>query len=271
MEKISVIIPTKNYDELLLSAIRSALDQTYPPIEVIVCDVNNPSERERIQKITNDSRLRWVYGGAAGLPSIPRNRGIDQSIGEWLAFLDSDDEWSRDKLEKQMIHVAQGASAVCTNAKRLVPHVGITGKFIKEHATDQIIHFKDLIRDNAIICSSVVVKKELVVAAGGFPEDPALVVGEDYALWLAISTGGPFKFINEDLVTYRDDPSVSIRARGKPYWTQRRYILLSFYNWLSNHPLNNMSYYRHMTIINIVYTYGGSLSKIVLNLIRKEN
>jgi glycosyltransferase involved in cell wall biosynthesis len=270
MEKISVIIPTKDYDELLLTAIRSALAQTYPPFEVIICDVNNTSERERIQKIIGDPRLRWVYGGSEGLASIPRNRGIEQSRGDWLAFLDSDDEWSLNKLEKQLIYTDKGVSAVCTNAKRFIPNVGTTNSYIKEIATDQIIYFKDLIQVNDVICSSVLVKKELVIALGGFPEDPLLVVGEDYVLWLKISTQKPFQFINEDLVTYRDDPTVSIRAKGKPFWTQRRYILLSFFNWLSSHSLENRGYYRRITLINIIYAYCGPLKKNILNRIRKE-
>jgi len=270
MEKISVIIPTKNYDELLITAIRSALDQTCPPIEVIVCDANISSERERIQKIIGDPRLRWVYGGLDGLASIPRNRGINHSRGDWLAFLDSDDEWRQNKLEIQLNYVANGASAVSTNAKRFIPNVGITGSYIEEITTDQIIPFKDMIRADNIVCSSVLVKKELVVAAGGFPEDPLLVMGEDYVLWLKISTRVAFQFINEDLVTYRDNPTVSIRAKAKPFWTQRRYILLSYFHWLNNSSLTNKGYYRRITLMYLIIAYCGSLKKYVLDRIRKK-
>lgn len=103
MTKISVIIPTWNRAETLGKAISSALNQTFPPFEIVVCGVDGSPDQE-IFNLINDPRMRWIEGGRDGLASIPRNRGIKASRGEWLAFLDSDDEWLPDKLEKQLEH-----------------------------------------------------------------------------------------------------------------------------------------------------------------------
>src|SRR5690606_38869541 len=100
MVKISVIIPTWNRAETLGKAISSALNQTLSPYEVIVCGVDGSPDQKVVNSI-KDPRVRWIEGGKDGLASIPRNRGIKASKGEWLAFLDSDDEWLPEKLEKQ--------------------------------------------------------------------------------------------------------------------------------------------------------------------------
>ncbi|MFY9338906.1 MAG: glycosyltransferase family A protein [Methanosarcina flavescens] len=99
MAEISVIIPTWNRAETLGKAISSALNQTLSPYEVLVCGVDGSPDQKVVNSI-NDPRVRWIEGGKDGLASIPRNIGIKASKGEWLAFLDSDDEWLPEKLEK---------------------------------------------------------------------------------------------------------------------------------------------------------------------------
>ncbi len=130
MTKISVIIPTWNRAETLGKAISSALNQTFPPFEIVVCGVDGSPDQE-IFNLINDPRMRWIEGGRDGLASIPRNRGIKASRGEWLAFLDSDDEWLPDKLEKQLEQAKKmNSGAVCSDAIRYVPSQGHVGEYI---------------------------------------------------------------------------------------------------------------------------------------------
>src|SRR5262245_1813867 len=100
--KISVIIPTWNRAQSVKRAISSALRQTHPPHEILVCDDGSTDNTEEVVRAMGDSRVRWIAGPHAGCPAVPRNRGIAASKGDWIAFLDSDDAWLPEKLEAQI-------------------------------------------------------------------------------------------------------------------------------------------------------------------------
>ncbi|RXA19349.1 glycosyltransferase [Methanosarcina sp. MSH10X1] len=240
MTEISVIIPTWNRAETLGKAISSALNQTLPPFEILVCGVDG-SPDQKVVNLINDPRVRWVEGGKDGLASIPRNRGIRASRGEWLAFLDSDDEWLPEKLEKQFKHATKiGCDASCTNAMRYIPSQGYIGEYVDDIFEDQI-SFPLLLKDNCIICSSVLVKKELVEKSNYFPEDHILKIGEDYALWLRIATLTNFAYVSEPLLIYRDEPQNSIRASCPPYWDLKANVLKSFVAWVENESVDKIN------------------------------
>ena len=102
--KISVIIPTFNRGQTtLLAAINSALNQTYKPFEIIVCDDGSTDNTKNILDLNYISnQIRYIYCGKNGRPSIPRNIGIKKAKGNWIAFLDSEDIWLQNKLETQV-------------------------------------------------------------------------------------------------------------------------------------------------------------------------
>lgn len=266
MAEISVIIPTWNRAETLGKVISSALNQTLSPYEVLVCGVDGSPDQKVVNSI-NDPRVRWIEGGKDGLASIPRNIGIKASKGEWLAFLDSDDEWLPEKLEKQFKHATEiGCDASCTNAIRYIPSQEYTGEYVDDIFEDQI-SFPLLLKDNCIICSSVLVKKELVEKSNYFPEDPKLKVGEDYALWLRIATLTNFAFVNEPLLIYRDDPQNSIRAFCLPYWDLKANVLKSFISWAENESVDKVNRkYLGLAKKFLLYVY---IKKLLHNLMRR--
>ena len=266
MAEISVIIPTWNRAETLGKAISSALNQTLSPYEVLVCGVDGSPDQKVVNSI-NDPRVRWIEGGKDGLASIPRNIGIKASKGEWLAFLDSDDEWLPEKLEKQFKQATEiGCDASCTNAIRYIPSQEYTGEYVDDIFEDQI-SFPLLLKDNCIICSSVLVKKELVEKSNYFPEDPKLKVGEDYALWLRIATLTNFAFVNEPLLIYRDDPQNSIRAFCLPYWDLKANVLKSFISWAENESVDKVNRkYLGLAKKFLLYVY---IKKLLHNLMRR--
>ena len=266
MAEISVIIPTWNRAETLGKAISSALNQTLSPYEVLVCGVDGSPDQKVVNSI-NDPRVRWIEGGKDGLASIPRNIGIKASKGEWLAFLDSDDEWLPEKLEKQFKHATEiGCDASCTNAIRYIPSQEYTGEYVDDIFEDQI-SFPLLLKDNCIICSSVLVKKELVEKSNYFPEDPKLKVGKDYALWLRIATLTNFAFVNEPLLIYRDDPQNSIRAFCLPYWDLKANVLKSFISWAENESVDKVNRkYLGLAKKFLLYVY---IKKLLHNLMRR--
>lgn len=234
MNSISVIIPTWNRAATIEKAVRSTLAQTLPPLEILVCDDGSTDDTERIVNSIGDERVRWIPGSRGGRPAIPRNRGIRESKGEWLAFLDSDDEWLPDKLEKELsLAEKTGCRAVCCNAYRFIPGKGIEGNLLDWSA--ERLNFYDLLSVNNVICSSALVHKSLFPTVIGFPEERKLKALEDYALWLRVATQTDFAFISEPLVVYRDDANTSVRKEDSNVWTQRMRVLKDFRQWSKGH------------------------------------
>ncbi len=226
---ITVVIPTWNRAETLLRSISSALAQTYQPHEILVCDDGSSDHSEAIVRSIADPRVKWIAGQRAGCPAIPRNRGIALSSGDWVAFLDSDDAWVPEKLEVQIALMQKSCvGAICTNAYREV-NGKVVGQLISEGRS--FFRFHDLVRDNKVICSSVLVRRSLLVQAGGFPEDIALRVGEDFCLWLKLSRLTAFAYSDEPLVYYQDAPITSVRALGPAIFIQRWRAFKEFLAW----------------------------------------
>ena len=124
MSNISVVIPTWNRADTIEKAVRSALDQIVLPFEILVCDDGSTDGTEQIVKSIGDERVKWIPSPHSGRPALPRNRGIRESKGEWLAFLDSDDAWLPDKLEKQLnLAKKMGCRAVCSKTHSLIKRV----------------------------------------------------------------------------------------------------------------------------------------------------
>ena len=117
---ISVIIPTLDRPKLLLRAIESVLRQTHRDIEVIVVvDRPSPETFAAVQAVS-DSRLRLIVNPHPTTAGGARNIGADQAAGEWIAFLDDDDEWLPNKLEQQLVFAAGRPPALLSCLSRVV-------------------------------------------------------------------------------------------------------------------------------------------------------
>lgn len=101
MAKVSVIIPLYNKEKYIARAIKSVLGQTYKEFELVVVDDGSTDQGPRIVKAITDSRLKLIQQDNSG-PGAARNRGIKESIAPYLAFLDADDEWMPEFLEKYL-------------------------------------------------------------------------------------------------------------------------------------------------------------------------
>lgn len=231
MADVSVIIPTWNRAELLVKAVRSALAQTMSPVEVLVCDDGSTDGSESAVSSIDDTRVRWISGSRGGRPAIPRNRGIRESRGEWIAFLDNDDEWLPEKLEHQLALARRlGCQAACSNASRVIPGEGLKGDYLAWER--ELVTFDDLLQVNQVICSSAVVHRSLFEKLEGFPEQAELKALEDYALWLRVATLTDFAYATEPLLLYRDEAATSVRSKGMDLWSQRRAVFADFEAWL---------------------------------------
>lgn len=236
-QNISVIIPTWNRADTIKRSILSVLNQTYHPFEILVCDDGSTDNTEAIVRSIPDPRIRWISGGHSGCPAIPRNRGIFASKGDLVAFLDSDDYWLPEKLETQLELMRNtGLQAVCTNAYRDLDGT-ITGLLISN--VQKVLCFSDLVKDNKVVCSSMLINRSILLETEGFPEQEELRVGEDYCLWLRVSRLTPIAFAQKALVVYKDAPEISVRSYGPSADIQRRRALRGFLAWRKRHsPLS---------------------------------
>jgi len=200
MPQVSVIIPTYNAARYLGDAIDSVLAQTYNEFEVVVVDDGSTDETPTVVN-KYDSRVRYLSQQNAGV-AVARNRGISESRAKYVAFLDADDTWFPDKLERQMGLLAQStAERVCYSAflevnQNLSP-VGVRRSLRYSNAFEDL-----LLRGNVIgsICT-VVAERDLFEKLGGF--DPSLSQCADWDMWVRIGAETEFLYLDDVLVTYR--------------------------------------------------------------------
>jgi glycosyltransferase involved in cell wall biosynthesis len=212
MPQVSVIIPTWNRRESLARAIGSVLAQRDVSVEVLVCDDDSDDGTREMVAGWSDDRVRLLTGPRAGMPAIPRNRGLAVARGDWFAFLDDDDEWFPHKLRAQLeATMRHNLLAGCSNAIRKAPTRGDAPYF---SSLPEVVTFPCLIRNNFVIASSAMFHRSLLPQVGGFPESRRHVAIEDYALWLRVASLTSFACVVEPLLVYRDDPVASIRSRN---------------------------------------------------------
>ena len=96
--QVSIVIPTYNNSPLLMKAIKSVLDQDYQYWELIIVDNNSTDDTIDVIESFNDERIRYILIQNNGVIAKSRNIGIINAAGEYIAFLDSDDAWSKNKL-----------------------------------------------------------------------------------------------------------------------------------------------------------------------------
>jgi teichuronic acid biosynthesis glycosyltransferase TuaG len=220
---------------MLLRAVKSCLNQTFPVHEILVCDDGSTDDSRRKIGELNDPRVKWLDCGRNGRPAVPRNIGIKKSSGNWVAFLDNDDEWLPEKLETQVMLAEEfDIHFICTNAYRIEADEN-KGAFFTAKPS-QVLNFYGLVVSNSIICSSVLIRKEILLKYSFFPEEPNLKALEDYAFWLKISTHYNIYFTSECLLNYNDNESTSIRKGSLTTQQQMALVCHSFKQWVKKNP-----------------------------------
>lgn len=194
--QVSVVIPTYNRQEFVLRALESVAAQTRAPAEVIVVDDGSTDgTAEAIAgRFPGVRCLRQENRGV----SAARNRGVAVARGDWIALLDSDDEWVPHKLERQVeaIEAAPG-HRLCHSDEIWIRH-GRRVNPRRRHAKAGGRIFQRCLPLCVISPSAVLLERALVVELGGF--DESLPACEDYDLWLRICAREPVLFVAEPLV-----------------------------------------------------------------------
>lgn len=211
---VSVIIPTYNRPQLLDETLQSVRNQTMKNFEAIICDDGSTEDIEAIVA-QYDKRFRILKLKHTGMPAIARNAGIISAKGQFIAFLDSDDIWLPEKLEKQLLFAKEypQLGLISTNAYKLFESENSNALFFDDAETFHGNVLQKLLLDNFIICSSVLIKAHLIKKTGLFCEEGTVRALEDYDLWLRFATMVECGFISEPLLYYRELNADSIRSR----------------------------------------------------------
>lgn len=203
MNFVSVIIPAHNRAKLLERCLNSLVSQTYKNFEVIVVDDNSIEDIKAVVDRFVD-RLEIYYlrnDHSMGGPARPRNIAISKSKGNWIAFLDNDDFWYSDKLEKCSKYL-NTFDLLYHELDIIDVNERISGSTNSRELTKTFFD-NLLIYGNAMVNSSVLLRRSVLEESGFFDENPLLIAIEDYDLWLRVSLfSNKFKFINESLGGY---------------------------------------------------------------------
>ncbi len=201
---ISVVVTCYNYGRYLKGCLDSILAQTYNNIEIVIVDDGSTDNTVDVMKSFRElPNLKYIRQNNAG-QAHAKNVGINNSSGDFVAFLDADDLWCPDKLEKQIIcfnnqvtGVVYCRASYIDENDEILDHE-MTGPYLQpKHG----IVTKWLLFDNFVQFSSSVIRKECLERFGGF--DESLKMGIDWDLWLRISTYYEFDYVDERLFYYR--------------------------------------------------------------------
>lgn len=216
-KKVTIIIPTYNRAKTLERLLESIKKQTYRDYEVIIVDDHSDNQEEYnrvVKKFEGEFAIRYVTNSKNMGAPYCRNKGIELSRGQLLAFVDDDDEWKPLKLEKQIMQFEK-------------PYIGLvyTGAIAVDEEGNEIYHYdkaleedvqKQILKECFIPSSSVMTTKAAAIKVNGFDEEfPAC---QDWDMWTRIIFAGiRVAVVRENLMIYHkhSGPSIGSSPRAK--------------------------------------------------------
>ena len=193
---ISVLIPTYNRKHTLSRAIDSVINQIHHPSEIIVID-DGSTDGTKNFILSEYPSIKLIKQRNRGVSSA-RNTGIKHARGDWIAFLDSDDEWLSTKLKQQVIELENNSDFLLCHTNEIWIRNGVRVNQMKKHQKYGGYIFEKCLDICRISPSSVLLHKAILNDIGIFDED--LKVCEDYDLWLRIAMKYPVLFLDEMLI-----------------------------------------------------------------------
>jgi len=221
-QSVSVIIPVYNRREMLSRAVRSALDQTHPDIEIVVVDDGSTDDiRDAIGEF-DDKRIIYVrHDRNLGTPSA-RNTGIRNAHGEYVGFLDSDDEWFKNKVEVQLSDLAERGDRYQITYHALDVLDDVSSKIVKRSTfRNEGDILEDALRCCCIGLMQMMIRRDDIVRIGEF--DERFWSHDDWDLLIRMSQHFRFGYVDEILARYHfhDDADGRISERYEKYGCDR--------------------------------------------------
>ncbi len=264
---VSVIIPLYNAELYIAETIESVINQTYQNWEIlIVDDLSTDTSREIVNVfVSNDNRIRLIesdinFGG----PARPRNIGLKNCKGDYVAFLDADDVWLSEKLEVQLKYMQENNLNFTSTDALNIDNNSDTIKSMKNVLLSFFTRLRskvdlcDLIKDNFIITSSVMAKNDSILH---FNENPDFIAVEDMYLWMQMLNEANinYNYISSKLLKYRIlSTSISQRVITHKQNTKANLCILKFV-------------LDHKRFDIIIYFYIRIIKHFVGLLLKKKN
>lgn len=203
VQSISVVIPVRNATATLGRAIESVLAQTLPAHEIIVVD--DASTDGSAAAANTYPMVKNVALGSARGAAAARNAGIQAAQGEWVAFLDADDEWLPEKLRRQAARIEPGQSMIFCASEEFGPDGKSLGDTFRGRPVCCTADaWKALLKTNFVATPTVMAPRTLLQQLGGF--DEKLPLGEDQDMWIRLALSGRLAYVPERLVRVHVQP-----------------------------------------------------------------
>jgi teichuronic acid biosynthesis glycosyltransferase TuaG len=252
---VSVVMPAHNACPFLEMALYSALGQSYASLEIfVVDDASSDATLETAEGIAaTDSRVKVMRSnrkvGAAGA----RNLAIEASTGRYIAFLDSDDVWERNKLEHQILALRNSNAALSYTAYRKIDEANKVGAVVID--VPEAVTYEKLLRTNVILCSTVIYDTARI----GKAFMPNIAKRQDYGLWLKILR----EYSRESRGQCEHPTAIGVREPLVRYRIRRNSVSsnklhAARYQWRVYRQLEHLSWWRSLFYF-LHYAFHGTV------------
>lgn len=232
---VSVIIPTHNRMDLLHRALKSVDAQSVVPSEIIVVD-DGSSDGTAEMLVKQFPHVHYIFQENQGV-SKARNVGIEHAKGDWVALLDSDDEWLSNKLERQLQQLKLNPQIRLCHTEEIWIRCGKRVNAMNKHRKYGGYIYNECLPLCVISPSSVVIHREIFQDVGLF--DETLPACEDYDLWLRVCSQYPVVFSEEPLIIKHGGHDDQLSRR---YWGMDRFRIQALQNILNSQTLSEPQY-----------------------------
>ena len=243
--EVSVIMPSYNSEQFLAATIDSVINQTFKAWELIIIDDCSPDNSNKIigEYMKQSEKIKLISLSSNSGPAIARNRGIKEAKGRYIAFLDSDDLWHKDKLARQVSFMEEQDIALSYTSYYRIKET--SGKIIYQFYVPEKVDYSELLKQNIIGCLTAIYDTQKI----GKVYMPNIDKRQDFGLWLNILKKVPYAYgMIEPLASYR--VRISSVSSNK--------ILASKYNWKLYREVEKLPLYK------AIYYFGWYTYRSVL-------
>lgn len=247
----SIIMPAYNAERYIEESIKSILSQTYTDWELIIIDDCSHDQTPHICKsyTKHSEKIHYYRNPFNKGVAESRNRGVSLAQGEWIAYIDSDDCWQPQKLELQLRIAAEKQACFIFTGSAYINENSLPLEYCLPVPLE--ISYKELLKQNVISCSSVLIHKELMLR---YPMENGSKMHEDFAIWLKVlkNEGVRAYGIDQPLLIYRLSPASKsgnkIKAGIMTYRVYRHIgipIIPACYYWIC-YFFRSLNKYKHL-------------------------
>lgn len=244
MPKISAVITTWNRSKMLNRAIQSVLAQTFSDFELLILDNSSTDDTALVARSFRDPRIRYIKHPPVNIAGA-RNIGLHESAGEYLAFLDDDDEWLPEKLADELSVFEKDATRKIGFVYGAYIHVDeATGKTFEtiypKHRGDvyaYAVSHEDTFTGAA---SNPMLRKSAVVEVGGY--DERVTTGEDYEMFLRLAKRYEFDYVSKPVLKIYIHVGYRLSHQVEAYINTEKIIYEKHYDFISSRPPVNARY-----------------------------